>query len=125
MQTNFHPNVAPQRGLIRTSTFSDLFLCPFAFGFSASPRLRGATGFLRVFSVAPCLRGGFAFACGSHHAEEAIKMRLPYVGPLSVRLALSFCASSLVFSSVFFGCAEMPEQRGRQYHRERIGEALK
>src|ERR1700724_3265828 len=26
----------------------------FAFGFSASPRLRGATGFLRVFSVAPC-----------------------------------------------------------------------
>ena len=52
-------------------------------------------------------------------------MRLPYVGPLSVRLALSFCASSLVFSSVFFGCAEMPEQRGRQYHRERIGEALK
>src|SRR5436853_596042 len=29
--------------------------------FSASPRLRGATGLLRVFSVAPCLRGGFWF----------------------------------------------------------------
>src|SRR5205809_1442451 len=27
--------------------------------FSASPRLRGATGFLRFFSVSPCLRGGF------------------------------------------------------------------
>src|SRR5205809_1021838 len=29
--------------------------------FSASPRLRGATGFLRFFSVSPCLRGGFCF----------------------------------------------------------------
>src|SRR5205809_4798445 len=27
--------------------------------FSASPRLRGATGFLRFFSVSQCLRGGF------------------------------------------------------------------
>src|SRR5437016_9979696 len=28
---------------------------------SASPRLRGATGFLRFFSVSQCLRGGFCF----------------------------------------------------------------
>src|SRR5437764_8777938 len=26
-----------------------------------SPRLRGATGFRRFFSVSPCLRGGFCF----------------------------------------------------------------
>ena len=30
--------------------------------FSASPRLRGATGFLRFFSVSQCLRDGFLVA---------------------------------------------------------------